>query len=518
MERRQKRQRLDDLEQSDRLRSLSTPISPPRKTRRRKPERLASPWQLTWIRDLPEELNYDAVTLKDLLGDPLISECWEFNYLHDIPFLMNAFDQDTRHLVKVHVVHGFWKRDDPNRQVLTTQTSGFDNVKLHVAPMPEMFGTHHSKMIVLFRHDDTAEVIIHTANMIAKDWTNMTNAVWRSPRLPKLPPGSRQLHEYGGLPIGSGERFKVDLLDYLLSYDSRKITCGPLADQLSCFDFANVKGALIASVPGKHDIHDLSHMSYGWSGAKRCLSSVPCKEGSSEIVSQVSSIATLGAKDTWLQKTLFDSLATCKTMSSPRPKFKVIFPTADEIRESLDGYASGASIHTKIQSSQQAQQLGYLRPILHHWANDSPDGIVLSPTVEVSNSGRDRAAPHVKTYIRYNEEGSIDWAMLTSANISKQAWGEVSKPSGEMRVASWEMGVLVWPGLFGKDVSMVGTFLSDVPKVQADSDSDAGDGRVLIGVRIPYSLPLQRYGAGEAPWVATMNHSEPDRFGRRWTE
>ncbi|KAF5123731.1 putative tyrosyl-DNA phosphodiesterase [Metarhizium anisopliae] len=121
MERHQKRQRVDDLEQNDAPTSLSAPISPPRKSQRRESERLASPWQLTWIRDLPEELNYDAVTLKDLLGDPLISDCWEFNYLHDVPFLMDAFDQDTRHLVNVHVVHGFWKRDDPHRLALTVR-------------------------------------------------------------------------------------------------------------------------------------------------------------------------------------------------------------------------------------------------------------------------------------------------------------------------------------------------------------------------------------------------------------
>uniref|UniRef100_A0A0B7JHB2 Uncharacterized protein n=1 Tax=Bionectria ochroleuca TaxID=29856 RepID=A0A0B7JHB2_BIOOC len=98
--------------------SLSRPISPPRKKARASPPTLLSPWHLTWIRDLPEDLNKDAMTLTDLLGDPMISECWEFNYLHDIPFLMDAFDNDTRHMVKVHVVHGFWKQEDRNRQRL----------------------------------------------------------------------------------------------------------------------------------------------------------------------------------------------------------------------------------------------------------------------------------------------------------------------------------------------------------------------------------------------------------------
>lgn len=42
----------------------------------------------------------------------MISECWEFNYLHDIDLLMGAFDPDTRDIVQVHVVHGFWKLED----------------------------------------------------------------------------------------------------------------------------------------------------------------------------------------------------------------------------------------------------------------------------------------------------------------------------------------------------------------------------------------------------------------------
>lgn len=76
---------------------------------------LSSPFRLTKIRDLAPDLNVDTVSLADLLGDPLISECWQFNYLHDIDFLMPHFDDDTRGLVNVHIVHGSWKREDPCR-------------------------------------------------------------------------------------------------------------------------------------------------------------------------------------------------------------------------------------------------------------------------------------------------------------------------------------------------------------------------------------------------------------------
>jgi tyrosyl-DNA phosphodiesterase-1 len=76
------------------------------------PNVLPSPFQLTSIQDLPATSNIDTVTLKDLLGHPLISECWEFNYLHDLDFLIDAFDPDVQELVKVHVIHGFWKHED----------------------------------------------------------------------------------------------------------------------------------------------------------------------------------------------------------------------------------------------------------------------------------------------------------------------------------------------------------------------------------------------------------------------
>lgn len=130
-------------------RSLSHPVSPPR-TRRGKDHPQAipaehielptettsskptdtgasrtfkSPFQLTWIRDVPDAANMDAVTLGDILGDPMIAECWDFNYLHDIDFLLSHFDQDVRHLVQAHVVHGFWKKEDPSRLMLQVSQS-----------------------------------------------------------------------------------------------------------------------------------------------------------------------------------------------------------------------------------------------------------------------------------------------------------------------------------------------------------------------------------------------------------
>lgn len=84
-----------------------------------------SPIQLTHIRDLPASSgnNVDTIRLRDILGDPMIRECWQFNFLIDVDFLMSQFDEDIRDMVKVKVVHGSWKRDAPNRIRIDVRSS-----------------------------------------------------------------------------------------------------------------------------------------------------------------------------------------------------------------------------------------------------------------------------------------------------------------------------------------------------------------------------------------------------------
>ena len=55
---------------------------------KRCPSYVPSPVQLTRIEDLAPHQNVDAVGLKDILGSPMIKECWNFNFLFDIDFVM----------------------------------------------------------------------------------------------------------------------------------------------------------------------------------------------------------------------------------------------------------------------------------------------------------------------------------------------------------------------------------------------------------------------------------------------
>ncbi|KAI4087243.1 MAG: hypothetical protein LQ344_006926 [Seirophora lacunosa] len=409
----------------------------------------ASPIQLSTVSGLPASSNIDTWSLGDILGDPLIKECWLFNYL---------FDEAAKR---------------------------YANVQAITAYMAEMYGTHHSKMIILFRHDNQAQVIIITGNFIVRDWS-MCQAVWRSPLLALIDHTVQSPTHSGTLPIGSGRRFKKDLLAYLQAYGSKRT--GALTGQLEKYDFSSTRAALIASVPQKQNLRSTdpeAETLWGWPGLRHILSSIRSASAGTNprIVMQCSSVASIGEK--WMASLLKSlSVTAAPNGSQPKqtPKVSLVFPTASEIRRSVDGYASGGSIHMKTQTPAQQKQLTYLRPMLCHWAGEDQPSAPSSAEPDVGRvrqALRRRAAPHIKTYIRFADEGMnrIDWAMMTSANLSKQAWGEVATAGGEVRICSYEIGVVVWPDLWdeGAGVEMVPVFGKDIPNDEQEVDGRGHD-------------------------------------------
>lgn len=187
----------------------------------------------------------------------------------------------------------------------------------------------------------------------------------------------------------------------------------------------------------------------------------------------------------------------------------------------------------KVQSAQQQKQLRYLRPYLRQWAGDrdadsDPDPPSSTTGADAKrDAGRRRAAPHIKTYIRFTDErmDSIDWAMMTSANLSTQAWGAAVNAHGEVRICSWEIGVVVWPGLFAdttgntdntaQTVNMVPCFKRNRPAATTEGPGMKEDD-VVVGFRMPYDLPLTSYTPHDQPWCATASYTEPDWLGRTW--
>jgi tyrosyl-DNA phosphodiesterase-1 len=98
--------------------------------------------------------------------------------MFDLGFVMPYFTDSS---IPVKIIHGSWKSEDRLRQRLEQQKLKYKNVDLVCAYMPEPFGTHHSKMMVLFAEDadgeHKAQVVIHTANMIPFTNPDLANFV-----------------------------------------------------------------------------------------------------------------------------------------------------------------------------------------------------------------------------------------------------------------------------------------------------------------------------------------------------
>ena len=428
-----------------------------------------------------------------------------------------------------------------------------ENVRLVPAYMPEPFGTHHTKMLVLFSADATGggagargggatgmcRVIIHTANMIPFDWGNMTQGVWDSGWLPPLSPSAQ-------VPT-IGAEFKSSLLTYLRAYGSART--GELIKEVPKYDFSTVRAVFLGSTPGRHK---LDSCPFGWPALQRILSKVSIPENSrAKVVMQLSSIATLtqGGKDTWFTPVFCKALAATAPISGkkpkPKPDFALIFPTPDEIRQSLNGYESGGAVHLKLSSKASLLQLEYLKPILCRWSArsepPSPSTITKStpssssaklPSKTYTPSYRALAAPHIKTYIRFQNplsssrdfgpSSTISWALLTSANLSTQAWGSApTAPAKEVRISSYEAGVLVFPELFkdethSKRVVMTPVFHEDVGGTDQGKGEGGGEDVIKVDIRIPYDMPLTPYSKTETPWTPGGTYDEPDWMDRRY--
>lgn len=330
--------------------------------------------------------------------------------------------------------------------------------------------------------------------------------------------------------FGTGGRFGFDLRSYLDAYGGK---LRELSNTLKHYDFSAVKACFIASTPSRQALaqSDLDAKTlWGWPALQESVKRIPVRlRPGAHIVTQVSSIATLGVTSSWFHGHLYRAMQGLQPRAtglssedSQRldPQLSVVFPTADEIRRTIDGYACGGSIHYKLQSAAHEKQLRYLRPHLKHWAGDSNRD---TSTGAVREAGRKRTGPHIKTYIRFSdpEMTEIDWAMITSSNLSKQAWGTEKNAQGEVKISSYEVGVLFWPELWseeGMQTRMVPTFKKNKPDTTLAPKQGTNDAHdIIVGWRMPYDLPLVPYAETEKPWCTTHQHLEPDWMGRTWS-
>ncbi|KAF9171792.1 tyrosyl-DNA phosphodiesterase 1 [Mortierella sp. AD011] len=370
--------------------------------------------------------------------------------------------------------------------------------------------------MLLFYCDNTMQIVIHTANMIERDWRNKTQAVFKTGRLLKKSQPS---------PLATCA-FERDLIDYLQNYENHS----EITNRISQYDFTRVRGVLIGSVPGKFsgpNKNKWGHLRLRAVLRQQVELSKECTHGS-KIICQISSVGSLGKNSQdWLRGEFEASLNTHRNsnyMNSNKADFCVIYPTAENVRTSYDGWSMGGSL--PFRTTSYNKQAHYFNPLLHSW--------------QAVKSGRERAMPHIKTFARVTSRDDGDylsWFLLTSANLSKPAWGEMK--GTEFSIQSYELGVLIFPGLFedlsesegeSLQVFMMNTTLDEpypeprclelenasvnTGKESSVENSGPQHGVGVVTVRLPYDLPLKRYDfSRDCVWLSGKYFPGMDDFG-----
>ncbi|XP_027871873.1 tyrosyl-DNA phosphodiesterase 1 isoform X1 [Xiphophorus couchianus] len=436
---------------------------------------------LNKVTGLDRKFNSGALHIRDILS-PLfgnLKESVQFNYCFDIPWMVKQFPSEFRHC-PVLIVHGD-KREAKAR--LLQQGQPFPHVRFCQAKLDIAFGTHHTKMMLLW-YEEGFRVIILTSNLIRADWYQKTQGMWMSPLFPRLPEGSSE---------SSGESptfFKRDLLEYLASYRAPELD--EWIQRIKEHDLSETRVYLVASTPGRYVGADMER--WGHLRLRKLLydhtNPIPDEE-QWPVIGQFSSIGSMGMDKTkWLAGEFQRTLTTLgKSSLRSDPPVHLLYPSVEDVRTSLEGYPAGGSLPYSIQTAQKQM---WLHSYFHCW--------------KARRTGRTHAMPHIKTYMRVSPDSTqLLWFLVTSANLSKAAWGAMEKNNTQIMVRSYELGVLYVPSAFSMK-----TFPIDTNPFPASSSS-------TLGFPVPFDLPPTSYSPTDQPWIWNIPYSqEPDTHGNIW--
>jgi tyrosyl-DNA phosphodiesterase 1 len=413
--------------------------------------------------------------------------------------------------------------------------------------------------------DETLRVVIHTANLVYGDLHLKTDAAYiqEFPRKQHIPSLSKQQQEQqkqqqraDRLLLADNDNddgscpFERDLLDYLQSYryDIRHnwdnhLTANPTATAaitmtqlLSQFDFRSARAILIPSVPGYHrgddNIHRYGHMklrqavrrqSSSSSSSSTSRTTTTTSSGTSSnaaVVCQFSSMGSLHEK--WLIGE-FGASATGRTMTTTattdhnnpavtNARIHLVYPTADEVRCSVEGYAGGAALPADTKNVEKAS----LRPLYHRW---SPSSSSSSSSDNPFALGRN--LPHIKTFFRYNASGTgMQWFVLTSHNISSAAWGQLQKKGQQFFCRHWELGVFMSPATLQCRRLVPFVLSQQQQPLRRPNTADSGSSTTcdhlydIATVPLPYQFFPEKYQEGDVPWAWDKVFAKSDQFGR----
>lgn len=259
---------------------------------------------------------------------------------------------------------------------------------------------------------------------------------------------------------------------------------------------------LVTSIPGTYT-NSSNGYPHGHGRVAHLLSKhATAINDNSIIVAQSSSLGSFGAgPDVWITSEFVNSFRRDAQPIGLRkmPPIRIIYPSFNNVIGSHDGLL-GMCVQRNFNAkfvakkmvflfffflgggclpygNQIHQKQPWLNEFLYQWKADG--------------RSRSRAMPHIKTYCRWSEK-KLFWFILTSANLSRAAWGSLSKAktSQTLRISNYEAGVLFLP----KFVTHTDYFSMD------ESDSTTPVFPSL------YDIPLTKYVVDDTPFLSDILH------------
>lgn len=394
--------------------------------------------------------------------------CMVFTFQLDIDWLLTNLPA-LYTFSKVIIVHGASAEEQSQWQEhLVEQDAGMAGRFAWVRPNLPTYGTMHTKMFLSF-YEVGCRVCIHSANCVKEDWEFKTQAAYmrdfpvhRSSSLASPSSTTRLESEH------TVNDFGIELNRYMekaLATDKSALEC--VHRELTRMDFSSAGVALVGSVPGRHKGDDLDR--FGHMRLRAVLSKHMHTDRADEAAAGRDAVAicqfsSLGSvAEAWLLNEFGQTLMTRRRkdghgdrVMADSGEIQLVYPTVNQVEQSSEGLQAGTSIPVRTKNLKRP----HITSRLHKW--------------DASISGRDKAMPHMKSFVRYEiargnvnaskknktgktsaeqgEQVQASWVFIGSFNLSVAAWGRLQIKQTQLNILSFELGVLFCPSLWCKAV------------------------------------------------------------------
>ncbi|KAI0350558.1 phospholipase D/nuclease [Trametes cingulata] len=337
------------------------------------------------------------------------------------------------------------------------------------------FGCMHMKFMLFFYKTGRLRVVVSTANLVDYDWRDIENTVWVQdvPKLqapaPAPAPPSSDAEDFASSMIRVLHALNVApaLINHLRN-DHPNLPLKRIEDLRTQWDFSRVKAALIPSIAGKHE---------GWpkvilTGHTRLMKALidmgakTPKDKELVLECQGSSIGSYStmwmnefyrsargeSTERWLQ------LKKAQRAKAPYPPIKILFPTAQYVRESRLGEAGGGTMFCR---RKQWEAANFPRELFHQ--TRSKRGPVLMHSKMILGTFRDKKGTLDRQQrastasdsdnsqdttgdgAQSDKEKFVGWLYVGSHNFTPSAWGTLSGTGFNpiLNVTNYELGIVL---------------------------------------------------------------------------